>query len=104
MITTNSQGRFCPSCGYTDSKVWFWNEEAWGVICPQCGKTVSLDGSILETRTMATVYYHEGQGWMVVCNAPGGRTVAGPYIFKEAAIREAKRDNPDEITIVDEKK
>lgn len=93
--------RCCPNCGCNESTGWFWDEEAEGHSCPKCGAMVRNNGSIIEQRVETTVYYKEGAGWIFETTFRGGMTKRGLFLSKEAAINEAKRDNPDEITVID---
>lgn len=109
---TEGQGFGCPNCGYLGSG-WFWVEADNGDICPKCHKVISRDdGAIIERqskdvgvfkedRVEATVFYKKGRGWMVSTRYPTTTTTAGPFISKDNAISEAKRDNPDEVTVLD---
>ena len=91
-----------PNCGYNEPTGWLWDDEAYGHVCPKCSTMVSAEtGAIIKHRLKATVFYKKGRGWMVSIRHPAATTIAGPFISKENAITEAKRDNPDEITVID---
>jgi hypothetical protein len=112
IAVTEGKSFGCPNCGYAGTG-WFWLEAANGDICPNCHKVISRDdgtimeqpsaefGEFKEHRVEATIFYKKGRGWMVSIRHPEATTSAGPFMSKESAITEAKKDNPDEITVID---